>query len=72
MRTFVVCRSVLKSGIAAILAMDSLDASSRPIGGAPPVIWRKEAEKRVEGREAFFSAELRMKIVGFATPVPRW
>lgn len=37
----------------------------------PPVIWRKEAEKRVDGgeREAFFSAESRMKIVGFAIPV---
>lgn len=39
----------------------------------PPVIWRKEAEKRVDGgeREAFFSAESRMKIVGFAIPVQR-
>lgn len=57
-----------QSGIGAILAMDSPDASSRERSVGPPVIWRKEAEKRVDGgeREAFFSAESRMKIVGFA------
>lgn len=70
-RTFEVCRSVLKVESPPFSRwIPWMPVVGRSVG--PPVIWRKEAEKRVEGGEAFFPAELRMKIVGFAIPVPQW
>lgn len=60
-----------QGGIAAILAMDSPDASSRMIG-RPSGDLAKRGGERGAGRAVLFFPRHRTKIVGFAAPVPRW